>query len=398
MRIDLKTKRVFGLLVFGLIFFLSSPCLSTNQILIADAITCDACKKTIRGQFIRVDKKSYHPRCLVCEKCKKKISGPIHKLDRKLYHPFCFRQEKGLYCAYCNKILDDKWVVSENRNYHQDCLKQYIHFLQPKCGICGSGISGRYVSDDSDDYHIECYKNTKLPKCNVCSLPIEDKLLKDPWGNQSHIKHGKTEVRTCSSCSRIISQPTSNGGYEYRDGRSICAICKKTSIETAKQIQPSTEKIVDLFRKVGISGIPTKKIPVYLVDKKKLKKLTNTRHSSNTKGFTKSISKYINGNQIEMNHSVFILSGLPKTEFEGVLAHELLHVWLKESEIELSSSNTEGFCNLGSMLVYENSKSKFAQILLENMENDPDRKYGRGYRKMKKKLNKWGWKKLLRNL
>jgi hypothetical protein len=83
---------------------------------------------------------------------------------------------------------------------------------------------------------------------------------------------------------------------------------------------------------------------------------------------------------------------MPRLEFEAVLAHELLHVWLLEKDIQLSKKETEGLCNLGSALVYQADNSKLAERLLEKMESSSDRLYGKGFRKMKDKLQRLGWK------
>ena len=89
---------------------------------------------------------------------------------------------------------------------------------------------------------------------------------------------------------------------------------------------------------------------------------------------------------------------MPKLEFEALLAHELLHVWLNENKIILSSPSTEGFCNLGSYLIYNNDNTHFSTIHLRAMDTYEDLVYGQGYREMKIYLKKLGWKKLISHL
>ena len=93
-----------------------------------------------------------------------------------------------------------------------------------------------------------------------------------------------------------------------------------------------------------------------------------------------------------------MLFGLPRIEFEAVLAHELLHVWLYQNQITLSLTSTEGFCNLGSYLIYKNDNTHFSSIHIQAMNTSKDIVYGKGYREMKIQLEKLGWEKLIESL
>ena len=52
----------------------------------------------------------------------------------------------------------------------------------------------------------------------------------------------------------------------------------------------------------------------------------------NLKGFTQTKHDH----KSHPSYMIYMLCGLPRIEFEAVLAHELLHVWLHENEINLS--------------------------------------------------------------
>ena len=65
---------------------------------------------------------------------------------------------------------------------------------------------------------------------------------------------------------------------------------------------------------------------------------------------------------------------------------------------QLSLEKTEGFCNLGSSLIYENDSTQFSRIYLQAMESESDPIYGAGFRSMKSKLDELGWNKLLKNM
>ena len=65
---------------------------------------------------------------------------------------------------------------------------------------------------------------------------------------------------------------------------------------------------------------------------------------------------------------------------------------------QLSLEKTEGFCNLGSSLIYNNDSTQFSRIHLQAMESEPDPIYGGGFRSMKSRLDKLGWNKFLKKL
>lgn len=65
---------------------------------------------------------------------------------------------------------------------------------------------------------------------------------------------------------------------------------------------------------------------------------------------------------------IFILKSLPKTFFAGFLAHEYMHVWQYQHNINPPIDICEGFCNLGSMAMYQKINTKFSTFLLEQMD------------------------------
>ena len=71
---------------------------------------------------------------------------------------------------------------------------------------------------------------------------------------------------------------------------------------------------------------------------------------------------------------------------------------LDQNKIRLSPKKTEGFCNLGRYLIYQNNQSYFSKIHLKAMDNSKNSTYGIEYRKMKNKLEQIGWKMLISDL
>jgi hypothetical protein len=358
---------------------------------------CDRCKQPLLGGYIKADGYKFHQECFLCSKCGKPITGSFQHKGGDFYHPDCYKEKMGLVCARCGKLLDQKWQVLGDLKFHDKCLKQHLQQIHMICDICKKPITGKYTKDNSKNYHIDCLRNYKLTRCAVCEKPIEGRMLIDPWGNKAHEKHGDHQTITCSSCMRIISDKTSKGGFRYPDGRTICGICKPTVVEKDNIIMKSRNTVLSLLYSIGITDIPVN-IPINMVDMENLKQYSKSSPKSDSKGFTTCLTTYKNNQAISKNQAIYILNGLPLLEFNGVLSHEMMHVWLNERDIKLTDPETEGFCNLGTMKVYQDDGSEFAKILLDNMEKDKNPIYGNGYQDMKKQLEALGWDKLIHRI
>ena len=264
------------------------------------------------------------------------------------------------------------------------------------CNHCNQLISNQWIVFEENDYHNNCYENHIAPKCSLCLEILTGEYLLDAWGNPFHKIHEADGIY-CSSCSRIISEGVTQGGYKLDDGRFLCSLCQSNIVQSTSQINISKLKVLTLLQKIGIEGI-NKEINITLANRITLQKLAHKISSSQLKGFTKfSYIKSPFGN-LASEYKIYILDRLPTIEFEAVLAHEYLHVWLYENNIELSPAEREGFCNLASSYIYEQNGSTFSHIHLDSMDADTHPNYGAGFREMKSNLEKNGWKTLLHSL
>ena len=238
--------------------------------------------------------------------------------------------------------------------------------------------------------YLKTFNPNDKKNCTICLEPLNNQFLVDAWNNPFHAHHEKEGV-FCHSCSRIISQGITQGGFLYSDGRHICRLCQTSIIEEDLAIKKSFESVISQLNNVGIENIPDS-IPIKLVNLMELNKKTGSKSHGDLKGFTQFIDDNSNN-----KFKIFILFGLPQIEFEATLAHELLHVWLEKNNFHSKLQITEGFCNLGRALIYENDGTRFSKIHLTAMENDSNPIYGTGYRNMKSIHQKLGWKKLIDN-
>ena len=241
-------------------------------------------------------------------------------------------------------------------------------------------IYGTYLEYEGSNIHTECFI------CDVCKLPIEGNYLKDEWGNKMHEHHNNSEKIFCDSCGKILT----NNKIRYDDERYVCSKCHEISIDSSEKAIKGLKNVINLLKEKGIK-YNNPAIRVFLTSQNYIN--TNSDHIGvgKLRGLCKT---QIIGNSL--NHKIYILNGLPEIEYNGVLAHELLHAWMFENSIALSNDKCEGFCNLGSALVYKRSNTKLGNILFNNLENDKDPIYGNGFREMKRVLENKGWEFLIK--
>jgi len=237
--------------------------------------------------------------------------------------------------------------------------------------------------------------NTKSVKCVVCKKTIVGEYTLDSWGNAAHKQHNNRLTEFCNSCYRIIDESSIFKSKTLIDGRRLCFQCSLTKVESITVAQKSFREIKELYSKFNLNNIPDS-VKLHLVHLPEMKRISKS-NSNHTRGLTGSQYTLI-ANQRRFNHSIYLLMGLPKLEFDAVLAHEMLHVFLNENNISLQYNEMEGFCNLGSYLIYARDKTKHGQVMLEHMERNPDFAYGVTFREMKSILLKSGWRELIQKI
>jgi hypothetical protein len=60
----------------------------------------------------------------------------------------------------------------------------------------------------------------------------------------------------------------------------------------------------------------------------------------------------------------------------------MLHVWMNEKGISLQPQLTEGFCNVGSYVVYKAINTEMSLNMIKMLEQDPSPVYGDGFRRV----------------
>lgn len=234
-------------------------------------------------------------------------------------------------------------------------------------------------------------------KCVVCGEKLTGIYWLDGWGNCACERHKSFR---CYSCWRFIgkgstySPITKQIGFRVDNERYICALCKDTCVNSTKELNKSVDFVIDLLGKAGFKIVREGIRDVKVITREEM-----TKKSPGAEGLCVS---YLCPNQPSKTTSeIFILNGLPKIRFEGVLAHEMLHYWVFYNGVD-GGDCTEGFCNIGESLVHNyyasRAGSALAEHLRENANNNTEYYYGQKYIEQKNKLKKLGWEKYIKDI
>lgn len=303
-------------------------------------------------------------------------------------------------CQHCGLPLGKQYVRAGQQLFHPQCFC---------CKHCGQRVQGDYAVHQGFVYHPQCVPrwgkspSQALPAkaeppaahtalvCAVCQHQITGQYLYNNWGEQAHPHHGEQKTHQCSACSRFLS-PKTHQGIQYEDGRLLCGLCQMTAVNTPEDVEPSRQRVLQTLSALGFHYIPDY-LAITLSPQYRLNQQLKTHQNANSHGLTKTVEKRVNGQLAYREHSIFILYGLPRLVFEGVLAHELLHVWLNEHPHtrDRSAADTEGFCNLATAQIYHQDTTPLAAFLHQRMQSNPDPIYGEGYRQQQQRLQKIGW-------
>lgn len=206
-------------------------------------------------------------------------------------------------------------------------------------------------------------KNVLPGTCCVCGRYLTDSYYVDWDGNKVCARHMKS---ICNSCRRYYGPSAT----EVEPNVHLCYSCAKHLItpETAELV---IGRIRYFYRQNGIeikSHINLKVISV--------QEMTQIK-GENCRGFVIYPPKS-NG------YDIAVLRHLSQTVFASVMAHELLHVWQFENNINPPSPICEGFCNLGAYLFMQSIGTSTALGQLKLYEGDTSEIYGQGFKEMKK--------------
>ncbi|XP_060193714.1 protein DA1-related 1-like [Lycium barbarum] len=358
--------------------------------------------------------------CRVCAGCKAEIGGTHSYCMGAVWHPECFR------CQACNQPISDsdQLTMSDNRPYHKSCYKVQHH---PKCDVCKNFIPTN-------------------------SAGVIESRAHPFWLQKYCPSHENDGTPHCCSCERM--EPVDARYQILNDGRKLCLECLDSAIMDTHECQHLYLEIQEFYE--GLNVKVEQQIPLLLGDMLTLieameREKNGHHHMPETRGLclseeqtisTISRRPRIGGYQIldmftepyrlirrcEVT-AILILYGLPRLLTGSILAHEMMHAWLRlKGYPSLSPEVEEGICQvlahmwLDSEIIAGSSSSstsasssassssssspstsskkgkrsdfekKLSDFFKHQIESDTSAAYGDGFREGNKAVLKYGLK------
>ncbi|TVU12318.1 hypothetical protein EJB05_45956 [Eragrostis curvula] len=247
------------------------------------------------------------------------------------YQPLSFMLSSGFrICAGCHREIGyGRFLSCMGAVWHPECFR---------CHDCSQPIyDSEFSMSGSHPYHKNCYKERFNPKCDVCkNFPRDSKFV-------------------------LLD-----------DGRKLCLECLDSAVMDTRECQPLYLEIQAFYE--GLNMKVKQQVPLLLVERQALNEAMDGEkaghhHLSETRGLCLSEEQTVStilrrprmrGNRImEMITepysltrrcevtAILILYGLPRLLTGSILAHEMMHAWLRlQGYPRLSPDVEEGICQV----------------------------------------------------
>ncbi|PAN50423.1 hypothetical protein PAHAL_9G518900 [Panicum hallii] len=349
--------------------------------------------------------------------------------------------------------------------HYLSCMGIYWHPLCFRCCSCGHLIrETEFTLLGTDPYHKLCYKELHHPKCDVCLqfIPTNRSGLIEYrahpfWGQKYCPLHEQDRTPRCCSCEKM--EPRNTKYMSLGDGRSLCMECLGSAVMDTGECQPLYHSIRDYYE--GMNMKLDQQIPMLLVERQALNEAMEgeskgPHHMPETRGLCLSEEQTVSsifrrprigGNRLlDMRTqpqkltrrcevtAILVLYGLPRLLTGSILAHELMHGWLRlKGYRNLNAEVEEGICQVMSYLWLESeilpassrhapsssyassssssypptsskkggishTEKKLGEFFMHQIANDTSTAYGDGFRTAYAAVNKYGLRQTLNHI
>lgn len=369
------------------------------------------------------------------------------------YNPVQFLPRGYRVCGGCHREI--------GYGHYLSCMGTFWH---PQCFCCFSCSQPiretEFSLSGSQPYHKSCYKELHHPKCDVCHqfIPTNRAGLIEYrahpfWGQKYCPSHEHDNTPRCCSCERMESRKTRY--MALGDGRSLCVECLDSAVMDTGDCQPLYHSIRDYYE--GMNMKIDQQIPMLLVERQALNEAMEGEkdghhHMPETRGLCLSeeqtVSSILKKPRISAHRildmrscpqkltrrcevtAILVLYGLPRLLTGSILAHELMHGWLRlKGYRNLSPDVEEGICQVLSYMwlesevvpgstsmpsssshapsssssAYPSSKKvatstiekKLGEFFMHQIAHDISPAYGEGFRSANAAVNKYGLRRTL---
>ncbi|KAL0856642.1 hypothetical protein Bca101_061795 [Brassica carinata] len=304
--------------------------------------------------------------------------------------------------------------------WHPECFR---------CGACHNPFEihdvQNHVSNSRGKFHKACY----LRYCYVCKEKVKKKEFHTHhfWEERYCPAHSSDGTPKCCSCERL--EPRGTEFVMLDDGRWLCLECMESAVMDTYEVQPLHFEIREFFD--GLNMKVEKEFPLLLVEKQALNKAEEEEkiHKQDnqdgvvTRGIclseeqivTSLIGKATEPQLVESRSgcpvtAILILYGLPRLLTGSIMAHEMMHAYLRlKGYNNLNNVMEEGLCQvLGHMWLetqryapiddtaassssssnaakkgeWSELEKKLVDFYKNEIETDESAVYGEGFRKV----------------
>lgn len=198
----------------------------------------------------------------------------------------------------------------------------------PICSVCGQRFTRGFQLEDGRKVCAADLDKVS-PHCTVCQATIR--------GNYRVV--GEREAPVCDACFDgyphcfACGLPAAQGSQDLKDGRVLCAFDRKTAVfsdeQAARLFQQAQDEVLKTFGRrlalgVGVGG-------VHLVDQPTMIGLMEGievgGYHRAASGLTRIRAVHRGGKRTFEPPQVYLLTGLPRSRFLTVAAHEYAHAW-----------------------------------------------------------------------
>lgn len=369
--------------------------------------------------------------------------GNIYQPAAAAYFPMGLR-----ICAGCyTEIGYGRYLNCLNAVWHPECFR---------CHACNLPISeNEFSTSGNHPYHKSCYKESYYPKCDVCKLFIPTNTAglieyrAHPFWVQKYCPfHEHDGTPRCCSCERM--EPRDTRYVPLNDGRKLCLECLESAVMDTNGCQPLYMEIQEFYESLDMKV--EQEIPILLVERQALNEAREGEksghyHMPETRGLCLSEEQTISsilrrprmgtGNRPPKMISepykltrrcevtaILILYGLPRLLTGSILAHEMMHAWLRlKGYPHLNQQVEEGICQVlaymwleaklesvsGSNVASTSSSAsrsstgsqyerKLGQFFKHQIESDISPVYGDGFRAGQHAVRNYGLENTLRHI
>ncbi|XP_020217187.1 protein DA1-related 1 [Cajanus cajan] len=275
----------------------------------------------------------------ICAGCKTEIGqGRFLSCIGAVWHPECFC------CHACHlPITDYEFSMSSNRPYHKSCYRDKHH---PRCDVCKN-----YIPTNSAgliEYRAHPF-----------------------WLQKYCPSHELDGTPRCCSCERM--EPRDTKYLLLDDGRKLCLECLDSSVMDTHECQPLYLEIQEFYE--GLNMKLEQQVPMLLVERQALNEAmegekNGHHHLPETRGLCLSeeqtVTTILRRPRIGAGYravdmitepyrltrrcevtAILVLYGLPRLLTGSILAHEMMHAWLRlKGYPNLSPEVEEGICQV----------------------------------------------------